>query len=225
MTRELPMFPLPVVLFPGASQALHIFEPRYRQLVADCLEDDSRFGIAWVPPVDDPAFAAVPAPGDVGCVAVIQSADRLPDGRANIITAGERRFVIVEWLASDRLYRVARVEEFDDDPEAGDTEGVAAEVRRAFGEFARLRASLTDPTVDVPLDLPEDPAELSFHVAASLELDPRDQRALLAERSTSSRLRRLVALLGPLVAEAQRYAAAFHRARGNGRRHPTERPT
>ena len=67
MFRELPIFPLPLVLFPGASQPLHIFEPRYRQLLTDCLEGDRRFGIAYAAPdqQSDPA----PAPGDVGCVA------------------------------------------------------------------------------------------------------------------------------------------------------------
>ncbi|HUL02498.1 MAG TPA: LON peptidase substrate-binding domain-containing protein [Gemmatimonadales bacterium] len=225
MTRALPLFPLPVVLFPGASQALHVFEPRYRQLLVDCLEDDQRFGIAYVPPVDDPAAAAVPVPGDVGCVAVIRSANRFPDGRANILTEGERRFVLLDWVASDRSYRVAQVEEFDDEVDPVEAGQLATDVRRAFGQFARLRASLTDPSVDVPLQLPADPTVLSFHVAATLELDVADQLGLLNQRSTAGRLRQLLGLLGPMVVEAERYAAAQQRARGNGRGHPSERAT
>jgi len=218
MTRELPLFPLPVVLFPGASQALHIFEPRYRQLLADCLDDDRRFGIVYVPPVENPAEAAVPSLGAVGCVAMIQSADRFPDGRGNILTEGERRFVLLDWVASDRLYRVARVDEFDDDDEPADAGQLVADVSRVYGQFAKLRASLTDPSVDAPLELPADPTVLSFHVAAALELEASEQLALLAERSAAGRLRRLLALLGPMVVEAERHAAAQQHARGNGRR-------
>jgi len=225
MTRDLPIFPLPVVLFPGAAQALHIFEPRYRQLLADCLESDRRFGIAYVPPVEDPAAAAVPDPGDVGCVAVIRSADRVPDGRGNILTEGERRFVLLEWLAADRLYRVARVEEFEDALVLPDAEPLATQVRDAFGRVVRLQATEAGPELSVPIDLPADPTALSFHVAAEIEVDASTKRALQAERDTSARLRRLLALLGPLLAEAEQRAAASLHARGNGRRQHSERAT
>src|SRR5258707_3640359 len=86
MARELPIFPLPIVLFPGAPQPLHIFEPRYRQLLQDCLAGDQRFGIAYVAPDPSPGADPVPLPGDVGCVALIRSNQPLPDGRANIET-------------------------------------------------------------------------------------------------------------------------------------------
>ncbi len=73
MARELPIFPLPIVLFPGAPQPLHIFEPRYRQLLQDCLTGDQRFGIAYVTPDATPGADPAPSPGDVGCVALIRS--------------------------------------------------------------------------------------------------------------------------------------------------------
>ena len=66
MARELPIFPLPIVLFPWAPQPLHIFEPRYRQLLRDCLAGDQRFGIAYVEPDPTPGADPVPSPGDVG---------------------------------------------------------------------------------------------------------------------------------------------------------------
>ena len=96
MPRELPIFPLPLVLFPGASQALHIFEPRYRRMLADCLAGDGRFGIAYVSARTAHEAEAVPSTGDVGCVAVIRSTHRLPDGRSDILTEGERRFHLLE---------------------------------------------------------------------------------------------------------------------------------
>src|SRR6267378_7300015 len=114
MLRELPIFPLPIVLFPGATQPLHIFEPRYRNLLADCLDGDRCFGIAYA----SPDKASGPAPGDVGCIAHILTTQSLPDGRSDILTTGEQRFVLLEWLATERPYRMARVEQFVDD--AGD---------------------------------------------------------------------------------------------------------
>src|SRR5947207_1930307 len=137
MSRELPIFPLPIVLFPGAPQPLHIFEPRYRQLLQDCLAGDRRFGIAYVAPDPAPDADPVPNPGDVGCVALIQSNQPLPDGRSNVLTVGERRFVLRDWISSTRPYRVAEIEEFDDDPsEATEVTTLAADVRAGVGRTA-----------------------------------------------------------------------------------------
>src|SRR3989475_235534 len=118
MARELPIFPLPIVLFPGAPQPLHVFEPRYRQLLVDCQDGDRRFGIAYVAPDRAPAADPAPSAGDVGCVALIRSIQPLPDGRSNILAVGERRFVLRRWVEREppRPYQVAEVEEFDDDP-------------------------------------------------------------------------------------------------------------
>src|SRR5437667_180860 len=104
MARELPIFPLPLVLFPGAPQPLHIFEPRYRQLLADCLAADRRFGVTYVAPPRAPDDDPAPRPGDLGCVALIRSTQELPDGRSNVLTVGERRF---EPIAADAERRAA----------------------------------------------------------------------------------------------------------------------
>jgi ATP-dependent Lon protease len=210
MSRELPIFPLPLVLFPGATQPLHIFEPRYRSLLTDCLNGDRCFGIAYSAP-DKPAE---PAPGDVGCIAHILTTQALPDGRSDILTTGEQRFVLLEWLATDRPYRMARVEEFADEPtDAGldpEVENLAGDVRR---DFLRVMEALEQD----PPELPVDPEALSFRVAAALELEAPGKLALLAIRSTTVRLRRLAALLQPLAADAERRAEIRHRARSNGK--------
>jgi Lon protease-like protein len=207
MSRELPIFPLPLVLFPGATQPLHIFEPRYRSLLTDCLNGDRCFGIAYAAP-DKPSE---PAPGDVGCVAHVLTTQPLPDGRSDILTTGEQRFVLLEWLPTDRPYRMARVEEFTDEPvDAAEAEGIGQDVRR---DFLRVMAALEQ---DAP-ELPVDPEALSFRVAASLELEAPGKLALLAIRSTTVRLRRLAALLQPLAADAERRAEIRHRARSNGK--------
>jgi len=210
MSRELPIFPLPLVLFPGATQPLHVFEPRYRSLLADCLDGDRRFGIAFAAPDK----TSDPAPGDVGCVAHILTTQALPDGRSDILTTGEQRFVLLEWLPTDRPYRMARVEQFADEPtdsrEAPEVEDLAQDVRRGF---LRVLEALEHE----PPELPVDPEALSFRVAAALELEAPGKLALLAIRSTTVRLRRLAALLQSLAADAERRAAVRHRARSNGK--------
>ncbi len=215
MPRELPIFPLPLVLFPGALQPLHIFEPRYRQLLADSLAGDRRFGVAYA--AETPGRDPTPQPGDVGCVAEIRSTQDLPDGRSNIITLGERRFTLLDWLPTTRLYRLARVEEFAD--EQGDPEearAIAASVRRDFARLLAALAVLTDRPEELPT-LPDEPELLSFQVAASLEFEPQAKVELLRVRNTLARLRHLAALLGPLAADAERRATIRRHAHGNGK--------
>ena len=220
MPRELPIFPLPIVLFPGTPQPLHIFEPRYRQLLADCLAADRRFGIAYVPAAHEVGSEPLPDRGDVGCVALIQNTQGLPDGRSNILTVGERRFVLIDWVGSDRPYRLARVEEFDDEPaEPTETVSLAGDVREGFTQLAEALGILTGREDD-EIELATDPQLLSFQVAASLELAPEAKRALLTLRSTTARLRQLATLVRPLAADAERRAAVRQRAKGNGRGGP-----
>ena len=222
MPRELPIFPLPIVLFPGAHQPLHIFEPRYRQLLQDCLAGDRRFGIAYVVPDATPGADPAPNPGDVGCIALIRSSQPLPNGRSNILTVGERRFVLCRWIASAHPYRVAEIEEFDDDPaDPAEVEALAADVRAGFERLTRALGVLTEHE-DEAIALPSDPQLLSFRVAASLELDAPAKHALQAVRRTSTRLRQLASVLGPVAVDAERRAAVRQQARSNGRggRHP-----
>ncbi len=237
MSRELPIFPLPLVLFPGTTQPLHIFEPRYRRLLADCLAGDKRFGIAYHPApaakggqegggAGEREPDAVPSPGVIGCVAVIRSTTALPDGRANILTAGERRFTLVQWVPSPLPYRLAQVEEFDDEPgDAPEAAALAAAVRQDFARLESALAVLTDRD-DQEIKLSTEPLSLSFQVAAALELEPEAKQALLAIRNTADRLRRLAALLVPLCADAERRAVVRQRARGNGKggAHPQIEP-
>src|SRR2546429_6476768 len=220
MARELPIFPLPLVLFPGAPQPLHIFEARYRQLLADCLAADRRFGVTYVARPRAPNDDRAPGPGGFGCVALICSTQELPDGRSNILAVGERRFVLVAWCAGDRPYRLGRVEEFDDEPsEPGEAEALAAGVRDDFSRLVRALGVLTDREHEA-IELPADPQELSFQVSAALELDAEAKRSLQALRSTTTRLRHLGGLLEPLAADAERRAAVRRRAKGNGRGGP-----
>src|SRR3981081_685429 len=98
MARELPIFPLPIVLFPGAPQPLHIFEPRYRQLLQDCLAADRRFGITYVAPDPTPGADPAHSAGAGWCGPPTGATQPLPDGRSNVLTVGERRFVLRCWI-------------------------------------------------------------------------------------------------------------------------------
>lgn len=210
-----PIFPLHLVLFPGTPQLLHIFEPRYRQMLDDCMAGDRRFGVSFVEPGGgvDP----LPEPGEVGCLAYVQAVRRLRDGRSHIVTVGQDRYVLQGFVPADRLYRVAQVDTFNDDRESGAAPDDAGEnVRRGFSKFAAGMTALTDATPGA-FDLPTDPTALSFHVAATLDISPSAKQELLALRSTGQRLERLAGLLDALNREMEGRVAVHARARRNGK--------
>ncbi len=212
---ELPIFPLPLVLFPGTPQPLHVFEPRYRDLLRDCLAGDQRFGLSLL----HPAPGAVPRPGDVGCTARITSHHHFPDGRANLLAVGEERYVLKQLAEQKHAYLVARVEFYRDAGKAAaDVAGIAGQVRE---QFAQVIGSLDDTggALGTPPDPPDDPETLSFAVSAALESDLATKEELLRLTSTAARLERLHSLLQPVVRDATNRVAARKTAKRNGRRH------
>ena len=214
--RTLPIFPLPLVLFPGTLQPLHIFEPRYRQMLSDCQAGDGCFGLSYVraTPYTDPS----PSPGAVGCSAHVESVEQLPDGHYNIMTLGQERFLLREFVETDRLYRVGVVEPFHDEPwELDEVAERAAGVRAAFASFSRAVSALAG-LPETAVELPQDPAQLSFHVAAALDIEPREKQGLLELRSVSDRLRRITTTLAQLQREVAKRAAMQRRTKGNGKR-------
>jgi Lon protease-like protein len=208
MPRRLPLFPLTVVLFPGALVPLHIFEPRYRRMLADCQAGDERFGVLPADPLHD-----APPVGAVGCVAELRGVQPLSDGRANIVVAGARRFLLTRYLDEGTPYYLGAVTEFDDAAETAEHDAVTR-LRTAYLGYAELRRALTD-SVDEE-ELPLDATALSFHVAAGLEVERAERQRLLELRSTPARISLLLELL-PAAAEATgRALRVRRRARGNG---------
>ena len=206
---RLPLFPLPVVLFPGTAMPLHIFEPRYRQLLADCLEGDRRFGIARLG--DGVAEMELPA-GTVGCIAEIVNTEALPDGRSNIVVHGAERFALVSIVSSPHPYHVCRAELVEDDFEVGsELDALAERVRDVFRRVARAARTLADDPDPVP-ELPDDAASLSFAVASMIDIGLDARQELLASRSPLDRLRQLdqvlTAALGTIVDRAQVHTLA-----------------
>ena len=212
---RLPLFPLPLVLFPGAALPLHIFEPRYRQLLADCLEGDRRFGIARL---DEGKAERELAPGTVGCVAEIVNTEALPDGRSNIVVRGSERFALLSLVSSPHPYHVCRAELVEDEFEIGaELDALAERVRDVFRRVARAARTLADDPDPVP-ELPDDAPSLSFAVASMIDIDLDARQQLLASRSPLERLRQLErvlsAALGTIVDRAHVHTLAKTNGRG-----------
>jgi Lon protease-like protein len=213
---ELPLFPLPVVVFPGTPQPLHIFEQRYRQLLADCLAGDGRFGVSVARGTQE--GQAAPTTGDVGCTARIRSHYTMPDGRSNLLAIGEERYVFKELVRSDRLYFVGLVELFHDTTnEDSELLHVAGRLHSAFTELTRALQNETPGSSDA-LQLPDDPVQLSFHIAAGLNADLDIKEDLLRLTSTRVRLERLRQLVKQQTVDVAQRASVHRLAKGNGKR-------
>ena len=212
--ESLPLFPLPLVLFPGTPLPLHIFEQRYRRLLADCLETDRRFGIIRLP--DGMAELEIP-PGTIGCIAEIVNAEPLPDGRSNIVVRGGERFALLGLVESDMPYHVCRVASYDDEFEIGsELDALAERVRDVFQRVGKAARALADDPAPLPV-LPDEPALLSFAVASVIDLDIETRQQLLTSRSPLDRLKRLDGVLSPALGALVRNAHVHTLAKTNGR--------
>ncbi len=211
MPSRLPIFPLSTVLFPGTPLPLHIFEPRYKRMLADCLASDRRFGITPLRKAREG-----PGPGTVGCVAEVRVNQELPDGRSNIVVLGGTRFVLSRVLDESLPYLVALVQPFDDDPDTEPSPDETTAVRELFARyFAGLR-QLNDTEPEEPT-LPDDAVSLSFQVAGAIECDTGVKQRLLAERSTARRVEALILLLPVLTSAVEAGLKVHRRAHTNGK--------
>ena len=186
--RELPLFPLPeVVLFPGRPLPLHIFEFRYRIMMNTILESDRRFGVLMWDPVQG-------QPAAVGCCAEIIHFQRLPDDRMKILTLGQQRFRVLEYVR-EKPYRVGLVEWIEDRPPEQDLRPLAGQVEQLLRDVVRLYAKLNEQKIELPEDLPDLPIELSYWVASNLAGVASEQQALLEMQVTAKRLEREAEIL------------------------------
>ena len=211
MPFRLPIFPISVVLFPGTPLPLHIFEPRYRRMLADCLAGDRRFGITPMGKDD-----RMPDSGTVGCIAEIRVNQELPDGRSNIIVFGGERFVLTSSVAGDAPYHVAMVQTFEDEPGSEPQDDSPVRLRQLFTGYYALLRQLNDVEPEDP-SLPDEALALSFHVAAALDCDPGVKQRLLVERSTARRVQALLMLIPILTAGVESALRVHRRAHTNGR--------
>jgi len=213
MPSRIPLFPLEVVLFPGTPLPLHIFEPRYRTMLADCLAADERFGL--LPPAQD---GTAPRSGTVGCIARIRATHQLPDGRSNIVVVGERRFLLRQTLTAELPYLVGLVDTFDDLAGAPVPPESLAALREVATTYLGAMEVLGGGSDRSPWA--EEAEALSFQVAAAVDLELEVKRRLLEMRTASERVALLLELLPPLAAEAAARARIHSRARSNGKGGP-----
>ena len=198
--EELGLFPLGIVLLPTEQLPLHIFEERYKELIAECLEADGEFGLVYA---DDDGLR------DLGTRArVTEVLTRFEDGRLNILVEGGERFRLTE-LTDGRTFNTGLVAPIEDDDDPAE----APAVEEALRLFERLR-ELTGSDVEAPAN---DTKELSFALAAKVELPADDKLGLLAETSERARLELVQDLLTSAVLTAQRVKRASERASTNGK--------
>lgn len=178
--HELPLFPLPVVLFPGAVLPLHIFEERYKEMMGKVIEEKGKFGVVFW----DGESTGV---AETGCSAEIQNVKKYPDGRMNLMTEGVERFKIVD-VIQEQPYIIATVE-FLQDPDTGEkAKRLAEHIIEILEDILRLSSKLVDKDFEMTGDVPEDPAELSFWVASNFYGSPEDQQELLEMQVPEERL-------------------------------------
>jgi Lon protease-like protein len=188
---EIPLFPLNVVLFPGMVLPLHIFEPRYRQMIADCLRQELEFGVVLVQP--DSTFLRE-EPYTIGTMAKIRDLDRLEDGRLNIIAMGTRRFRILSQHRK-KPYLSGLVELYEDVREpVEDLLFADKQARSLFEDYIELLLKAANEK-DVQADLPADPEDLSYFIAYFLDLEKEQQQYFLELTSTLQRLKGEIAIL------------------------------
>lgn len=197
--RELPLFPLPdVVLFPQEVLPLHIFEPRYRMMVNQCIDEQQPFGVVLMRE-DTPDWreydGMVALPYEVGTTAHIRQVERLPDGRINVVTLGMRRFRVRK-LQFDMPYLQGEVEMFP----LGQTVKPVAEsrleaIRRLLTSYVTLLSSIMDTDIDLD-QMPEDAQTLAFLTASVLQLPWDDKQELLAAPDLLTLLQTEQVLLG-----------------------------
>ena len=194
-TTIVPVFPLPnTVFFPHTSLPLHIFEPRYRDMVRDALAGDRRFGMVYHDWDEQGPFLC--EEGRIGCVAEIREHELLDDGRSVLVVEGMQRFRIVDGIESHSLYFEGLVT-----PHPDTTAMSGQELQTRRGESIRLFRDVVATLSDEPFSLPDlDPAdEVSFVLARSIEIGPGFLQRLLELTDEGSRLVRIDRILRAAV--------------------------
>jgi uncharacterized protein len=211
MSELLPLFPLSTVLFPGMRLPLHIFEERYRLLVAHLRTqpEPQRFGVIAIRKGREVGADGITALYEVGCVATVRQITPHADGRFDLSTVGTQRFRLLR--VDDSLpYFQGEVEMLEDDPPAGAGEAEAFAVKRVQAGFRAYLNALADRGGGVisVADLPDEPVLLSYVVGAAMIIDLPERQSLLAAASALERLRLERSLL---VREAAMFLATTSR--------------
>jgi uncharacterized protein len=222
MSMTLPLFPLGSVLYPGLVLPLHIFEERYREMVADLLAgpEPRQFGVIAIRHGRETGIDGVSALFGTGCTAVLQSVERHDDGRYDIVAVGAERFKLLSLTGPGRPVQLTGQGELSDMGEAGDESAyfsgdvellpdetgdeaeaavVLPTVQRAFRSYLGLLAERGGAQISIP-ELPDEPILMSYLIAAAVVADLPVKQRLLEEPDA---LRRLLAERALLAREMQ----------------------
>jgi ATP-dependent Lon protease len=201
---EIGLFPLNLVLLPGEQAPLHIFEPRYRELIGECLERGGEFGLVLA---DDDGIR------EIGCSAgVIEVLERFEDGRLNIVVEGRKRIRISELTEGERSYMTAEVEDIGDEDEAPTEE----EVEEVLAAYERVVTAAEAELEDLDFDADS----IAYQIAARVDFGTEVKQGLLEIRSERERVLRLAPMLDQAAEAVQRDREVRDRASGNGRVEP-----
>ena len=202
MPSLIPLFPLDVVLFPGTPLPLHIFEPRYKEMIGECLTQQRPFGVVR---------ALEQGLAEVGCTAeIITVVKEYPDGRLDIVTEGRKRFELLG-VNQERSFLQAEILMIDDEPGAPSQQDTARAIQ-LHSELLAIAGAAQDLSA-------ADPSVLSFYLAGSLPLDLDFKQKLLSLRSEPERLSLLIAYFKTIIPNLQRAARARQTSGGNGQVH------
>jgi len=197
----LPLFPLEIVLFPGVPLPLHIFEPRYKEMIGECLEQKRPFGMVRI---KENALASV------GCSATILNViKKYDDGRLDIAAEGEQRFEIVQ-LNQERSFLQGEVTYFNDEPSTvgkGQNEAVIQLHEQLFAVLGQN------------VEIERDADSLSFHLANELPVDLDFKQTLLEMKSEAERIETLAEYYRATIPKIEKMLQARKRASGNGHAH------
>ncbi|HXZ31532.1 MAG TPA: LON peptidase substrate-binding domain-containing protein [Terriglobales bacterium] len=200
MSKLLPLFPLDLVLLPGTPLPLHIFEPRYKEMISECLAHNDVFGIIR---------AKEGSVAEIGCTAeIVTVTKKYEDGRMDIVTQGRQRFELMH-INRERSFLQGEVLYLRDEPGTASPEET--------GKAMKLHSEIMNLAGAQPEDASEvDEQQLSFHLAGSLPLDLDFKQALLAMKSEPERLRAIISFFENILPSMRRTMHVRRKAGGNG---------
>ena len=200
MSSLLPLFPLDVVLLPGTPLPLHIFEPRYKEMIGECVERNEVFGVIR---------AKEGGVAEIGCTAEIMTVTKkYDDGRMDIVTLGRHPFEVLQ-VNQERSFLRAEVAYLRDDSGVPSPEEIS-KAMKLHGEIMTLAGAQPADTADI------DKQQLSFYLAGSLPLDLDFKQSLLGMKSEPERLRAIISFFETILPSMRRTVHVRRKAGGNG---------
>lgn len=196
MSSRLRLFPLNAVLFPGAVLNLHVFEPRYKEMIGQCLESGEGFGVVLIAEGSEAGDPSV-EPHQVGSIAEIVEVTPLPFGRLYLSTIGRERFRIRKIVSRDPYLTVEADVLTEPQDDAGELADLVERVREVFLQYLELLAQFTGEPSNV--DLPPDPHGFSYAIGDALQVADAIKQRLLELEGTKQRLRMELGFLRRLL--------------------------